>query len=246
MYEIFYIKTNSKVDKLNDEISNKSDNKGDLNGTIDIEPSLTNKEILPLVNKEIPAYNINYLNNNNSNELDYDFININGDINSVNSDLQSNPSDINSINSDINSVNSDLHSINSINSITNNDENSTESYSLQEMINNTSNISIDNSYFAGQDYKFTLSLESSNNEISHNSRKIKKSEPIDIKTNPIDIKTKSYNYDFHNEVDLYGLHNGSLDQIKHNKSDNFKKFINSSFQILKESYQYISNNNKSI
>jgi serine/threonine protein kinase len=133
-----------------------------------------------------------------------------------------------------------------------NDEN--KKYKNNFVDSSSSSVNSNDSFIMINNLSFTSSLESSSykkgrksNLNNSQSYKGPVSKPIDISNN-----NKSRKYDFHNEVNLVDLPNkyrensSSLGSLKNNKSENVKNFFHGSFQLLKESYKYLSNNNHSI
>lgn len=124
-----------------------------------------------------------------------------------------------------------------------------------ESSGNESNVSVnkmENSYVVINNLKYTDQLESSTYEsrmtkIGGEDRNI-----INIytkeKSEPIDIKRKK-KYDFHDETNLVDIeipNNSSLGSLQNNRTNDVRIFFQSSIELLKESYKYISNNNNSV
>jgi len=120
-----------------------------------------------------------------------------------------------------------------------------------------SNISIgggvENSYILINNMKYTDRLESSAYEsrmttIDGNRRNIINVYTKSQKSKPIDIK-KRKKFDFHDETNLVDIkvpNNSSLGSLQNNRTQDVRMFFQSSIELLKESYKYISNNNNSI
>lgn len=123
-------------------------------------------------------------------------------------------------------------------------------------VGNESNVSInkvENSYVLINNLKYTDKLESSTYEsrittIEGNKRNIINIYTKNKQTQPIDIKTKK-KYDFHDETNLVDIevpNNASLGSLQNNRTQDVRLFFQSSIELLKESYKYISNNNNSV
>ncbi len=121
---------------------------------------------------------------------------------------------------------------------------------------NESNVSInkmENSYVLINNMKYTDKLESSAYESRMTTVEGDVHNVINVytkktQTQPIDIKKKK-KFDFHDEnnlVDIEVPNNSSLGSLQNNRTQDVRFFFQSSIELLKESYKYISNNNNSV
>lgn len=140
--------------------------------------------------------------------------------------------------------------------VSSNNSSSHSSYNDSNNNYNSSNLSInkmENSYVVINNLKYTDKLESSAYESKMTTINGDKHNIINVytkaeKSKPIDIKQKK-KYDFHNETNLVDIevhNNSSLGSLQNNRTQDVRMFFQSSIELLKESYKYISNNNNSV
>lgn len=155
-----------------------------------------------------------------------------------------------------------LHSKSKNNNNNNKDKIDKKTSIINSLNSSTSSNNSNDSFVLINNLSFTSSLESSsynkNRRSTLNNSETYKgptSKPININSNINSNmnrnRTRNKIYDFHDEINLVDLpkyknDSFSLGSLKNNRSENVKNFFHGSFQLLKESYKYLSNNNHSI
>ena len=199
--------------------------------------------------------------NNNKNVIELIPINditLNSDTSSFNSKFNSNSSDY------FNKINSSAKRNYNINNYSSNLSSSFEFLSDDILLKNSisDNISIENSNISDSDSFQSISSYNSKTDVNQNANEIisnqSKSKPIDIKfvtklsfdryrqENIMNLEDpcKNMRFDFHNFDNK--INNDINKNNSYDSSYKFKKILTSSFNILKESYDYINSNNKSL